>query len=177
MLASTDARMCERGAWCLSALSPSLLDLTCSLCHIPPRRACPGTDVDNETMYSPSTCDNSACAEAISSIDDAVLFSMKTGFTVLPRPRRVLVVACTRSKRVYMRARSGVRQGRAKGVVLTQLGPPGTGLRRAARARRLSNCFAHLRSRHGMRTPREHRDADAPGAQHLRRRCATIDGS
>ena len=116
MLASTDARMCERGAWCLSALSPSLLDLTCSLCHIPPRRACAGTDGNAETMYSPAAwCNYSACAEAISSIDDAVLILMKTGFTVLPRPRRVLVVACTRSKRVYMRARSGVRQGRAKG--------------------------------------------------------------
>jgi hypothetical protein len=48
---------------------------------------------------------------------------METGFTVSPRPRRVLVVARTRSKRVCMRARSGVRQGVQKrlSVALTQL--------------------------------------------------------
>ena len=41
----------------------------------------------------------------------------------LARPRRVLVVARTRSKRGYKRARSGVRQGVQKGVsgALTQL--------------------------------------------------------
>ena len=48
---------------------------------------------------------------------------MKTGFTVSHRPRRVPEVARTRSKRVCMRVRSGVRQGVQKGVwgALTQL--------------------------------------------------------
>jgi hypothetical protein len=117
-------------------------------------------------------CGNAACTAAISSIDDAVLFLMKTGFTVSPRPRRVLVVARTRSKRVYMRARSGV---------LTQMGPPGAGLRRAARGqsfkgiwilRRLSTfgkwiASLSASSRHGMRSPREHREADALDPRHL----------
>jgi hypothetical protein len=93
---------------------------------------------------------------------------MKTGFTVLPRPRRVLVVDCTRSKRVYMRARSGV---------LTQLGPPGAGLRRVARGQSIKGIWSLRRlstfgkwsesSRHGMRTPREHREADALDPRHL----------
>ena len=117
-------------------------------------------------------CGNAACTAAISSIDDAVLFLMKTGLTVSPRPRRVLVVARTRSKRVYMRARSGV---------LTQMGPPGAGLRRAARGqsfkgiwilRRLSTfgkwiASLSASSRHGMRSPREHREADALDPRHL----------
>jgi hypothetical protein len=77
-------------------------------------------------QHSPSTCGNAGCAAAISSIDDAALSLIKTGFTVSPCPRRVLVVARTRSKRaqrVYVRARSGVRQGVQKGlsVALTQL--------------------------------------------------------
>jgi hypothetical protein len=66
-------------------------------------------------QYSLSTCGNAACAAAISSIDDATLSLMKTGFTVSPRPQRVLVVARTRSKRVCMRARSGERQGVQRG--------------------------------------------------------------
>ena len=73
--------------------------------------------------FSLSTCDNAACAAAISSIDDKTLSLMETGFTVSPGPRRVLAVARTRSKRVYMRARSGLRQGVQEGasVALTQL--------------------------------------------------------
>jgi hypothetical protein len=68
-------------------------------------------------------CGNAACAAAISSINDAALSLMKTGFTVSPRPWRVKAVVCWRSKRVCMRARSGVRQGVQKGVcgALTQL--------------------------------------------------------
>ena len=61
-------------------------------------------------------CGNAACAAAIRSIDDAALSSMKTGFTVSPRLRRVKAVVCWRSKRVYMRALSGVRQGVQKRV-------------------------------------------------------------
>jgi hypothetical protein len=93
---------------------PPVLDLTCSVYHIPPRRACSG---------GLSTCGNAACAAAISSIDDAALSLMKTGFTVSPRPRRVKAVVCWRSQRVCMRARSGVRQGVQTGVcgALTQL--------------------------------------------------------
>jgi hypothetical protein len=132
-------------------------------------------------------CGNATCAAAISSIDDATLSLMKTGFTVSPRPRRVPAVARTRSKRVYMRALSGVQKRRAKEGMgdLTRLGPPCAGLRRAARGqskegiwslRNLLQLSAYLRSRHGMRFPREHRDADTPGAQHLRRRYHPIHG-
>ena len=60
-------------------------------------------------------CGNAACAAAISSIDDAALSSMKTGFTVSPRPRPVPAVVCCRSQRVCMNARSGVRQGVQRG--------------------------------------------------------------
>jgi hypothetical protein len=45
-------------------------------------------------QYSSSTCGNAACAAAISSIDDAALPLMKTGFTVSPRPRRMPAVVC-----------------------------------------------------------------------------------
>ena len=91
--------------------SPSVLDLTCSVYHISPRRACSGN------APSPSTCGNAACAAAISSLDTATLSLMKTGFTVSPRPQRVLAGACTRSKRVCMTERSGVQQGVQKGCV------------------------------------------------------------
>jgi hypothetical protein len=74
----TDARMCERGVWCYPlSTPPSVLNLTCSLYHFPPRRVCTG---------GPSTCGNAACAAAISSIDDATLSLMKAGFTVSPCP-------------------------------------------------------------------------------------------
>ena len=48
--------------------------------------ACPGamlpsTLVDGKRMYSPSSCGNHVCAEAISSFDDAALSLMKAGFT------------------------------------------------------------------------------------------------
>ena len=37
----TDARMRERSVWCYPlSTSPSVLDLTCSVYYIPPRRAC-----------------------------------------------------------------------------------------------------------------------------------------
>ena len=100
--------------------SPSVLDLTCSVYHIPPRRACPDGPTGPDGA---STCGNAECAAAISSIDDETLSLMKTGFTVSHRPRRVPEVARTRSKRVCMRVRSGVRQGVQKGVsvALTQL--------------------------------------------------------
>ena len=39
-------------------------------------------------------CGNPECAAAISSIDDAALSLMKTGFTVSPRPRRMPAVVC-----------------------------------------------------------------------------------
>jgi hypothetical protein len=101
-------------ALCWVLVDPSSTLLTCSVYHIPPRRACSG---------GPSACSNAACAAAISSIDDKTLSLMETGFTVSPGPRRVLAVARTRSKRVYMRARSGLRQGVQEGasVALTQL--------------------------------------------------------
>ncbi len=54
------------------------LDLTCTLYHIPPRRACPSIN----DKYSKVTCGTSACAEVISSIDDLTLSLLKTGFTV-----------------------------------------------------------------------------------------------
>ena len=66
-------------------------------------------------MYSPSSCGNSACAAAISSIDDAALSLMKTGFTVSPRLAGVCVYALL-DKCVCMRTRLGVRQGVPKGV-------------------------------------------------------------
>ncbi len=89
-------------AWCLvlpfSTLLPSVLDLTCSVYHIPPRRSCPVSRScpggSERSDFSPiwedilayprsrSTCCNAACAAAISSIDDATLSQMKTGFTV-----------------------------------------------------------------------------------------------
>ena len=99
-LASTDARWCERGVGGL--WNPlSLLDLTCSLCHIPPRRACP---CETGSATESATESASACAAAINFIDDMTLSLMKAGFTVSPRPRRVLAVACTRSKCVCTRA-------------------------------------------------------------------------
>ena len=104
---------CANGrARCWVLVDPSWTLRTCSVYHIPPRRACP----DTEGQYSPSTCGNAACAAAISSFDDATLSLMKTGFTVSPRPRRVPAVVCSRSKRVCMRARSGVRRGVQKRV-------------------------------------------------------------
>ena len=116
--------MCECGVWCYPWSTPSVLDLTCSVYHISPRRACPGT-ADQPPRYSQATCGNAVCAAAISSFDTATLSLMKTGFKVSPRLQRVLAVAVarTRSKRVCMRARSGVRQGVQKGVsvALTQL--------------------------------------------------------
>jgi hypothetical protein len=84
-----------------------------------------------------------------------------------------------------MRARSGVRQGVQKGGFGGADAATRAGLRRAARQRwakglySLRNLFQlsdDLRSRHGMRSPRGHRDADAPGAQHLRRGFHPIDG-
>jgi hypothetical protein len=79
----------------------------------------------------------------------------------------------------------GRAAGRAKGAVGGADAATRAGLRRAARRRlakehySLRNLFQlsdDLRSRHGMRSPREHRDADALGAQHLRRRYHPIDG-
>jgi hypothetical protein len=93
--------------------SPSVLDLTCSVYHIPPHRACPGAQ-------SPATCGNAACAAAISSIDDATLSLMKTGFTVSPGPRRVLVLARIQA-RVHGRAAGRAKEGMED---LTRLGPP-----------------------------------------------------
>ena len=112
---------CANGrARCWVLVDPSWTLRTCSVYHIPPRRACPDTEGH---PHSPSTCGNAVCAAAISSIDDETLSLMKTGFTVSHRPRRVPEVARTRSKRVCMRVRSGVRQGVQKGVsvALTQL--------------------------------------------------------
>jgi len=108
--------MCECGVWCYPWSTPSVLDLTCSVYHISPRRACPGT-ADQPPRYSQATCGNAVCAAAISSFDTATLSLMKTGFTVSPRPQRVLAGACTRSKRVCMTERSGVQQGVQKGCV------------------------------------------------------------
>ena len=140
--------------------SPSVLDLTCSVYHISPRRACSGN------APSPSTCGNAACAAAISSLDTATLSLMKTGFTVSPRPQRVLAGACTRSKRVCrsLRERSGVLQGVQKGVwgALTRLAPPRAGLPCSARQRfakdswtlkRLFQFYDDLRARHRMLSP------------------------
>jgi hypothetical protein len=79
----------------------------------------------------------------------------------------------------------GRATGRAKGGMWGADAATRAGLRRAARQRWekehycLRNLFqlsCDLRSRHGMRSPREHRDADAPGAQLLRRRLHPIDG-
>ena len=67
-------------------------------------------------VHSPSSCGNDECAKTISSFDDATLIQLKIGFKVSPRPRRVPAVVCSRSKRVHMRARSGVRQGVQKRV-------------------------------------------------------------
>ena len=55
--------------------------------------------VNGMDMYSPSLCGNDECAKTISSFDDATLIQLKIGFKVSPRPRRVLAVARTRSKR------------------------------------------------------------------------------
>jgi hypothetical protein len=55
--------------------------------------------VNGMDMYSPSLCGNDECAKTISAIDDATLSLFKTGMKVSPRPRRVLAVARTRSKR------------------------------------------------------------------------------
>ncbi len=91
-LASSDARLCERGAWCLSALL-SLLDLTCSLYHISPRRACScgvqeeGEEGPEEGGSGSGTASGTACAAALYSIDDMTLSLMKAGFTVSPRGR------------------------------------------------------------------------------------------
>ncbi len=80
MLASERMRECASvvSGVTLCLPSSSVFDLTCSVYHIPPRRTCSG---------GPSTCGNAACAAAISSIDDAALDKMKTGFTVSPGPR------------------------------------------------------------------------------------------
>ena len=134
----TDARMCERGVWCYPWSTPSVLDLTCSVYHISPRRACPGT-ADQPPRYSQATCGNAVCAAAISSFDTATLSLMKTGFKVSPRLQRVLAVAVarTRSKRVCMTERSGVLQGVQRGGgwgALTRLAPR-AGLRCSARQR------------------------------------------
>ena len=166
--------------------SPSVLDLTCSVYHISPRRACPGT-ADQPPRYSQATCGNAVCAAAISSFDTATLSLMKTGFTVSPRPQRVLAGACTRSKRVCrsLRERSGVLQGVQKGVwgALTRLAPPRAGLRCSARQRfakdfwifeRRARLLDHLRARHRMLSPSKHREADAPDARHVRRRLRAI---
>jgi uncharacterized protein YPO0396 len=109
---------------------------------------------------------------------------METGFTVSPRPRRVLYAL---QARVHESA-LGRAAGRAKEAVGGADAATRAGLRRAARRRwakelySLRNLFqfsVYLRSRHGMRSPREHRDADSRGsrgAQHLRRRYHPIDG-
>ena len=169
-------KMRECASVVLGACRP-LLDLTCSLYHIPPRRACPNTMGQN----SSSTCGNAACAAAISSIDDATLSLMKTGFTVSPGPRRVLVLARIQA-RVHGRA-----AGRAKGGYggSDAAGPLRAGLRRATRresneaiwnVRRDDRDDVHY-DPSTMRSPREHREADAPGARHVLRRCRTIHGS
>ena len=186
MLASTDAPLCERCAWCWRACRPlSLLDLTCSLCHIPPRRACrPSQSPTGPSAYLPSC--GSACATVISSIDDATLSLMRTGFTVTPRPRRAGGLVYALQARVH-ESKLGRAAEPAKGCGgdLTQLGPPGAGLRLSAQGKSTSG-FQRLRghamgsdaprSRHRMRFPRGHRDADDPGPRHLRRCYATIDG-
>jgi cysteine-rich repeat protein len=48
-----------------------------ALYHIPPRRACPSKN----DKHSRATCGNAACAAVISSINDATMSSLKTGFT------------------------------------------------------------------------------------------------
>jgi len=166
--------------------SPSVLDLTCSVYHISPRRACPGT-ADQPPRYSQATCGNAVCAAAISSFDTATLSLMKTGFKVSPRLQRVLAVAVarTRSKRVCMTERSGVLQGVQRGGgwgALTRLAPR-AGLRCSARQRfakdfwifeRRARLLDHLRARHRMLSPSKHREADAPDARHVRRRLRAI---
>jgi hypothetical protein len=51
------------------------LDMAC------PGTMLPGALVDGKRIYSPSSCGNAVCAEAISSFDDAALSLMRTGFT------------------------------------------------------------------------------------------------
>jgi len=178
--------MCECGVWCYPWSTPSVLDLTCSVYHISPRRACPGT-ADQPPRYSQATCGNAVCAAAISSFDTATLSLMKTGFKVSPRLQRVLAVAVarTRSKRVCMTERSGVLQGVQRGGgwgALTRLAPR-AGLRCSARQRfakdfwifeRRARLLDHLRARHRMLSPSKHREADAPDARHVRRRLRAI---
>jgi hypothetical protein len=160
--------------------------LALSVHYVPPHshRAC-SSGTWNGTAFVPKSCGNPECASAISSINDTALSLMKTGFTVCLR--RVLAAPCTRSKRLYMRALSGVRPvaGRAKRGVGGADAATRAGLRRAARRRlakgshKLRNQFqfsVYLRSSHGMRSPREHRDTDARGARHLRRSCHPIYG-
>jgi hypothetical protein len=69
--------------------------LALSVHHVPPRRAC-----STGTSSQPKTCGNQECSSAISSINDAALSLMKTGFTVSPRRLRALAAPCTSSKLV-----------------------------------------------------------------------------
>jgi hypothetical protein len=65
---------------------PKLKGCVCvCVCHLHATQAHPAS---GETIYygdyqrTPESCGTDACAEAISRIDDAALFDMKTGFTV-----------------------------------------------------------------------------------------------
>jgi hypothetical protein len=110
---------------------------------------------------------------------------MKTGFTVSLAPPAARAGGCVLALQARVHESAlGRAAGRAKGGVSGADAATRAGLRRAARQRlaeehySLRNLFqlsCDLRSRHGMRSPREHRDADAPGAQLLRRRYHPID--
>jgi hypothetical protein len=69
--------------------------LALSVHHVPPHSAC-----DSGTSSQPKSCGNQECESAISSINDAALSLMKTGFTVSPRRLHALAAPCTCSKLV-----------------------------------------------------------------------------
>ena len=115
-------------ARCLVFVAPLHTSLNLhALYHIPPRSTCSGFHTDysgNETDYLGTgfsriivKCDKAACAAAISSIDDAALSLMKTGFTVSPGRAAHAGGCCAYAlQAVCMRACSGVPQGVQKRV-------------------------------------------------------------